>query len=346
MKTFIISALCVIAALAVLYLIVCRLTVSFAIKKKSKLFMDNLITIKQLNQSIKKTGTHPALEEKCNDYPLEERIRLMQGKMDLDDDHKEYWIKSFDNLDLRAYVYEANEPTGKWIILVHGYGNSAAMMVRMFDAREMRDRGYNILLPDLRAHGSSGGKYVSMGYFDRFTVMGWIKWIIERDPDASIALMGVSMGAATVMLTSGEKLPANVKCIVEDCGYTNAYEQFASVIKSSGIPAGFVLAGANAVAKLCAGYSFKQASPIDAVKKCTLPMMFIHGEKDDFVPTWMVYPLYEACNAEKKLLLVPDAIHARSNRKHPELYWPEVFGFIEKYIGEDIAVAASKGREE
>ena len=334
MKTFLIVLLCIIAFIVLLVCLISWFAVDFAINKKSKLFMDNINLIPKMEKTFANPGTYPEVEKKYDDYPLDERVKLMRGEMDLDDDHKEYWIKSFDGLDLRCYLYEANEPTDKWIILVHGYGNSAAMMVRMFDAQMMRDRGYNILLPDLRAHGSSGGKFVSMGYYDRMTVKGWINWIIEKNPNASIALMGVSMGAATVMLTSGESdLPANVKCVVEDCGFTNAYVQFSEVMKSTGIPAKPLIDIVSAFAKLRAGYSFKtDASPIDAVKRTKLPMLFLHGEKDDFVPTWMVHPLYEACNTEKDILVIPDAIHARSNKYHPEIYWPKVWGFIEKYI--------------
>ena len=279
----------VLIILGVLCLLICIagwLLVDFAINKRSKLFMDNLIKIKHLEKTIEKPGSYPKLEKAYDDYPLEERIKLMRDEMDLDDDHKIFWTKSAKGEKLRAYYYEAPQPTHKYIILVHGYGNSAAIVSRMYKApTAMRDRGYNLLLPDLLNHGQSEGKFIGMGYLDKFTVMSWIDYIIKMDPEASIALMGVSMGAATVMVTSGEDLPANVKCVVEDCGFTNAYEQFSFVTKNMGLPAGPIVGLLEVFAKLRAGYSFKKdASPIDCIKHTKLPFFFVHGENDDFVP--------------------------------------------------------------
>ncbi len=327
----------VLIILGVLCLLICIagwLLVDFAINKRSKLFMDNLIKIKHLEKTIEKPGSYPKLEKAYDDYPLEERIKLMRDEMDLDDDHKIFWTKSAKGEKLRAYYYEAPQPTHKYIILVHGYGNSAAIVSRMYKApTAMRDRGYNLLLPDLLNHGQSEGKFIGMGYLDKFTVMSWIDYIIKMDPEASIALMGVSMGAATVMVTSGEDLPANVKCVVEDCGFTNAYEQFSFVTKNMGLPAGPIVGLLELFAKLRAGYSFKKdASPIDCIKHTKLPFFFVHGENDDFVPTFMMQPLYDACPTEKEKLIIPDADHARSVKYHPELYWPPVWKFIEKYI--------------
>lgn len=324
--------LIVLAALAVIGALLGWFMVDFAINKHSKIFMDNS-KMKKMEETFKTPGKWPEIEKLYDDYPLDERVKLMRGEMDLDDDHKVFWTENEKGEKLRAYFYEANPKTHKYIILVHGYGNSAAMMSRMFHAPDMRDRGYNILLPDLLSHGSSEGKFISMGYFDRLTVLKWIDYIVERDSEASIALMGVSMGAATVMITSGEKLPANVKCIVEDCGYTSAYEQYKYIMGTMKVPSFPILQLLNMFAKIRAGYSFKKdASPIDCIKRCKVPMFFVHGEKDDFVPTYMVHPLYEACPTEKELLIVPDAPHARSNKTHPEIYWPPVWKFIEKYI--------------
>ena len=325
--------LIVLGAICLLLCVVGWLMVDFAINKRSKIFMDTF-KIKKLEQSIKEPGSHPDLEKAYDDYPLEERIKLMRDEMDLDDDHQILWTKNNKGLKLRAYYYEAPQPTHKYIILVHGYGNSAAIVSRMYKApTAMRDKGYHLLLPDLLNHGQSEGKFIGMGYLDKFTVMAWIDYIIQMDPEASIALMGVSMGAATVMVTSGENLPANVKCVVEDCGFTNAYEQFGDVMKGMHVPTFPILNLLELFARIRAGYSFKKdASPIDCIRKTKLPFFFVHGEDDDFVPTWMVHPLYEACPTEKELLIIPGADHARSVKYHPELYWPPVWAFIEKYI--------------
>ena len=332
MKTFLIVFGIVIAAVLLILFIFGWLLVDFTLVRKSPIFMD-AFKIKKIKKTIAVPGTYPELEKKYDDYPLDERVRLMKCEMELDDDHKVLWTQGTDGKKLRAYLYDTPD-THKWIILVHGYGNNAAMMVRMFNAdQNLVAKGYKVLLPDLLAHGQSDGKFVSMGYNDRLTVLKWIDEIIKMDKDASIALFGVSMGAATVMITAGEKLPPNVKCIVEDCGYTSADEQFADVIYSAAkLPKNPLIPFLNFFCKLRAGYSLYDASPIEGVKKATVPMFFVHGEEDTFVPTRMMEPLYEACPTEKEKLLIPDAIHAKANKTHPEIYWPRVWSFLEKYV--------------
>lgn len=331
MKTTLIVIGIIVLVLLVLFFVFGYLLIDFALVRKSSIFMD-VFKIKKIEQTIAVPGTHPNLESKYDDYPLEERVQLMKCEMDLDDDHKELWTEG-EKGKLRAYLYDSAD-THKWIILVHGYGNNAAMMVRMMDAHKELIPKYKVLLPDLIAHGSSDGKHISMGYNDRLTVKKWIAEILKMDPEASIALYGISMGAATVMITSGEDdLPENVKCVVEDCGYTSADEQFADVLYSAAkLPKNPLIPYMNLFCKMRAGYSLYDASPINGVRKTKLPMFFVHGEADDFVPTRMVHPLYEACNTEKELLLIPDAIHAKSCKTHPEIYWPPVLKFLEKHL--------------
>ena len=110
-------------------------------------------------------------------------------------------------------------------------------------------------------------------------------------------------------------------------------DTFGFVMKDMGIPTFPLLNLLELFAKIRAGYSFKKdASPIDCIKNTKLPFFFVHGKNDDFVPTYMMQPLYEACPTEKEKLIIPDADHARSVKYHPELYWPPVWAFIEKYI--------------
>lgn len=191
--------------------------------------------------------------------------------------------------------------------------------------------GWNVLTPDMRAHGESEGVYIGMGWLDRQDVLLWIDYIISLDPEAEIVLHGVSMGAATVMMTAGEDLPENVKGIVEDCGYTSVWDIFADELSALyRLPSFPILNVTEQVARVRAGYGFREASALEQVKKARVPILFIHGSEDNFVHTEMVYPLYDACPTAKDLLVVEGAGHGQAYSKDPELYLETVFAFLEE----------------
>ena len=240
-------------------------------------------------------------------------------------------IQSVDGLKLSGEYALNFEPTNRWAITVHGYRGSHAQMFTF--AAYFGRQGYNVLMPDLRGCGESGGDFIGMGWPDRLDMLEWIGWIIQRDPDAQIVLHGISMGGATVMMTAGESLPPQVKAIVEDCGYTSVWDIFRDEMDVIfHLPAFPILHTASLISSWRAGYSFSEASSLEQVKKATVPMLFIHGEKDNFVHTEMVYPLYEACPTEKKLLVVEDAGHGSSYSINPELYFDTVFDFLANYV--------------
>ncbi len=235
-------------------------------------------------------------------------------------------IQSTDGLTLHADM-KRNEESHLWAIIIHGYKSDNDYMMR-YGAR-YAEKGYSVLLPDNRAHGESEGKYIGMGWLDRGDIECWIGWIAEQDEDAQIVLHGVSMGAATVMMVSGDN-PDHVIGYIEDCGYTSVWDIFASELKKRfSLPTFPVLDLANAVSKWRAGYSFKEASCLTEVAKCEKPMLFIHGDADDFVPVEMGFEVYEAAGCEKEFYLVEGAGHAQSELKDPDAYWETVFTFID-----------------
>ncbi len=238
-------------------------------------------------------------------------------------------ITSDDGLKLHA-DYTRNEVSHIWVIAIHGYKTSNESMMN-YGAR-YADRGYNVLLPDNRAHGQSEGKYIGMGWLDKDDIACWIKWIVDQDKDAKIILHGVSMGAATAMMLSGDN-PKHVIGYIEDCGYTTVWDIFASEMKKrSGVPSFPALNLGSFVSSFKAGYSFEEASAVKQVAKCKKPMLFIHGEDDDFVPVEMGYEVYDAANCEKQFFLVEDAGHAQALYKDPDAYWGVVFDFIDNVI--------------
>ena len=232
---------------------------------------------------------------------------------------------------LYADILRAKRKTNIWVICIHGYTSSPenmGMYAKVFNG----EFDYNVLMPSLNGHADSENDKITMGWDDRLNILDWIDYLVGEYPKCKIVLHGVSMGAATVMMTCGEELPKNVRCAVEDCGYTSVFDIFDYQIKNvTKIPKSMLTYSVEMVTKLRSKYDFKDASCIEQLKKSKTPMLFIHGEEDDFVPYHMLDEVYEACPTEKEKLSIPDAIHARSCCYHPEIYWPAIRNFIKKY---------------
>ena len=240
-------------------------------------------------------------------------------------------IKSFDGLDLSGECIVTDPASHRWVIGVHGYRSDHVMMEAV--TSYYGENGFNACLPDLRGCGDSGGEYISMGWLDRKDMLSWINWIIVQDPDAQIILHGISMGGATVMMTSGEELPTQVTAIVEDCGYTSVWDIFKDELKYLyHLPTFPLLNVGSCILKIKAGYSFTEASSLKQIQNAKVPILFIHGSEDNFVSTSMVYKLYDACPTEKQRLIIEGAGHGNSYNYNPGLYFSTVRDFIGRYM--------------
>ncbi len=248
-----------------------------------------------------------------------------------------------DGLKLYADLFPA-AGSHKWVIAVHGYTGDAHDMLPQ--AYVFNRKGYNVLTPDNRSHGRSDGDRIGMGYTDKLDILRWTHRVTEEDPEATIILYGISMGAAAVMMAAGEELPPNVAAVIEDCGYTSVWDEFngevAKRYKHFGLP---LLVSADLINWRKGGYRFRQASAINAVRRSKLPILLIHGAEDTFVPTDMVYELYDAAPGAKELLVVPGAGHAASLFAAPKLYWSTVFGFLAR-VETDIETDDAEGSDE
>lgn len=242
-------------------------------------------------------------------------------------------LVAFDGLILHGYYLLAKNPTNKTVILAHGY-TSKGMELGGFTKFYFEILGFNVLIPDNRGHGLSEGNYIGFGWHDRKDYLGWIDYvIIKNGSDSQIILHGISIGAATVLMVSGEALNDNIKCIISDCAYTSAKDILAYQMKKmynlSAIP---LIQITSLICKIKAGYYFGEASAVKQVNKAKKPILFIHGEDDLFVPTKMVYSLYEKCKSYKELFIVPKACHANAYHTDTKGYQQKATQFIDKYI--------------
>ena len=217
--------------------------------------------------------------------------------------HEDIEITSHDGLTLRGRYYEC-EAGAPVEILFHGYKGNAerdlcGAVERAFKVRR------NALIVDHRAAGFSDGHVISFGINERRDCLGWIEKVIERfGDDVKIVITGISMGAATVMMAAGEEdLPKNVISVLADCGYTSPKEIISKVVKDMKLPARVFYPFIKLGARIYGRFDLEETSPIDAMKKCSVPIVFVHGDTDDFVPYDMSVRLCEACASEKKILM-------------------------------------------
>ncbi|GLV55455.1 alpha/beta hydrolase [Dictyobacter sp. S3.2.2.5] len=243
-------------------------------------------------------------------------------------------MKSWDGLLLRAFYLPAPQATTKTVVLAHGYTGSSKLNMGPFAQMYHERFGYNVLMPDARGHGESEGNYIGFGWHERLDYVKWIHLLTQRlGEEIQVVLHGVSMGGATVLMTSGEPLPTQVKAVVADCAYTSAYDILAYQGKRMyHIPAFPFVDLTSLVCKLRSGFFFQEASALKQVQKTSLPILFIHGEEDTFVPTAMVHQLYAACPTYKELYVVPNAGHGLAYDTDPATYTRRCQQFLSRFI--------------
>lgn len=224
---------------------------------------------------------------------------------------EELEITSFDGLRLRGRYYEF-APGAPIELMFHGYRGSAERDLAGGVQRCFK-LGRSALIVDQRCSGQSQGNVITFGILEHRDCLRWVDFMIEHfGPDVKIYLCGISMGAATVLMAAGKELPENVIGVLADCGYTSPKEIIQTVIRGIGLPPKLAYPFVKLGAKIFGGFDLEEISPVEAVKKCKVPVFFIHGEADDYVPCEMSRKNYEACASRKKLMTVPGAAHGLS----------------------------------
>ncbi|MFQ8951612.1 MAG: alpha/beta hydrolase [Oscillospiraceae bacterium] len=246
--------------------------------------------------------------------------------------YKEAVVTSYDGLRLfgKCYIASADAP---WLIMLHGYRSGAE---RDFcgGLKFGIDSGFNVLLVDQRAHGKSEGKCLTFGIKERYDCLTWTNYVISQaGSSCKIALYGMSMGAATVLMAAGSGLPKNVACIVADCGYTSPKAIIKKVIREMHYPVFPTYALVRLGGMLFGGFDIEEYSAVQAMEKCDIPVLFIHGDDDRFVPCDMGRENHRHCRAEgKKLLIVPNAGHGMSYMSDKRAYLGTVSEFLKSAL--------------
>ena len=247
--------------------------------------------------------------------------------------HEDMEIVSFDGLILRGKYYEC-VPGGPIELMFHGYRGNADRDL-CGGVQRCFALGRNTLIVDQRACGSSDGHVITFGIHESDDCHRWIAHLIKRfGPDVKIILTGISMGAATVLMASGEKLPPNVVGVLADCGYSSAKDIMKLVIREMKLPPNLCYPFVKLAARIYGHFDLEETSPMEAVKKSTVPTIFFHGDADAFVPCEMSRINYEACAAKKKkLVTAPGAGHGLSYPVLKQEYLKEAGAFFAPELG-------------
>lgn len=241
-----------------------------------------------------------------------------------------------DGACLRGYVFVPENPNGRLMLLCHG-ARSSGLGEYGFMGPDLYKAGYTLVVPDHRGCGKSDGKYMGYGTHESKDTFLWLRYAKERFPEYAVFLLGISMGGATVLMMSNHAEDKAIKGIIADCPYTSAWDEFSYQIHTSfHLPDFPLLHICDLYSRLFCGYGFKEASPLEAVRSAKKPILFIHGSKDDFVPTYMQNILFDACPTEKEKLVAENAVHARSYYTNRAAYQAAILKFMNQYDKEHI----------
>lgn len=288
----------------------------------SFLFIGNYFYNVSLNARISKEKVVKQDKDGKKDEKFEENVKWLEKK------YSEVKIESVTKKDIYGYKI-LNENSKDWIIAVHGYTNYGLKMATFI--RNFNKMGYNVLVPDLLAHGKSENDFYTMGHQDSKDLARWVEFLSKEYPDSKIYLFGVSMGASTVLNSLDENLSSNVAAFISDSAYINLTEQFSYQLKKLyNLPSFPILNFASLITKIRAGFFLSEVNAENALKNTNIPALILHGEDDSFVPVSNAYKIYELLNSEKEIKIFKGAKHVKAYFLDKEEYFNIIKEFLEK----------------
>lgn len=219
-----------------------------------------------------------------------------------------------------------------WAVILHGYNGNMEDVEDI--AMHYAEQGFNVLTPDLRAHGESETSFRGMGWLDRMDVINWIDVILEECPTAHVVIHGVDVGAATALMVAGEPLKSSIKAIVAEGAYTTAWDIMKPEMKAKypKFPTFPCLNMMSAVVKVWGGYSLKEASALSQVKNAKIPILYIQGANDTYTPPAMSEKLSSATASTNEVFTIASGTHEDCRFAEPETYYNKTFDFVNQYV--------------
>jgi uncharacterized protein len=265
----------------------------------------------------------------------EENIQLIEDAAEWyeEQEFEEVAMESHDGLLLAGDFLRSEGSSGKAVILVHGFrgeGEEMGDFVQFY-----QEQGFDVLIPDARGHGQSEGDYMGFGWHDRLDLKQWTEFLVEEMDIRSMLLHGHSMGAAAVLMASGEALPAEVSGIIADSGYTSANDILSYQLQHIyGLPSFPLIPVTSGITRIRSGFSFGEASALKQTEKNERPLFLVHGERDELVPVSMSREILEAAGEQAVLWTVPDAGHVKSYEVATAEYQERLREFIGEHLVE------------
>lgn len=250
---------------------------------------------------------------------------------------EEVSIRSYDGLKLTGYLMRPAEgtPVRGCLLMMHGYHGSPSHEFGVIIPFYLQ-QGFILLLPDERAHGKSEGKSLTFGVKERHDCQMWAEYLAGQYPDLPMFLDGISMGASVVLMASSLPLPKQVRGIIADCGFTSPWEIVRHVMTQDlKLPAYPTMWMSEVVCRVWSGYSLREYSTIEALKRNELPVLFVHGRADSFVPCWMTEVNEAACLAPHRAFYVEKAGHGLSYLIEKDRCEAELVSFFDEYIDKE-----------
>ncbi len=300
--------------------------VAAAVAGKASEFVVNAALDRKEPKYMAKTGANISVIPES----ISKDVKMLSEKLK-NSDCERIEIRSRDGERLVGHLHH-KKGDRRLIIAMHGW-RSAWNVDFCGIADFWQENASSVLYVEQRGQGESGGEYMGFGMIERFDCLDWILWVNERfGENINIYLAGISMGASTVLMAGGFDLPKNVKGIMADCGFTSAYDIWKHVVDENLYFSYGVLSKITEdLCKKKISVGTKDYTTIDAMKVCKIPVLFIHGTDDTFVPVEMTYENYKACRSEKRLLIVPGATHAMSYIENKNGYEKAVLEFWEEF---------------
>ena len=245
---------------------------------------------------------------------------------------KKLTLEADDGKILIAQQVIVNKKSDKWVVILHGQNGKVDDIYDI--GLRYASEGFNVLMPDLRAHGESEGSFYGMGWLDRLDVINWIDVILKEYPKANVIIHGIDLGADTALMLSGEPLKDSIKAIVAEGAYTSAWDAVVTEYKAryEDWPVFPIMHMLNSVAKVWGGYSLMEADAVKQVKNTAVPILLIRGANDTFVTEDMTKELDEAIASPHEVFTIATGTHEDCRFAEPDTYYNKVFEFAEKYV--------------